>query len=602
MGLFDIFKKKKEEKVETVDNNGQVQVQPEGVQIVNNDQTVQAPIQPVTPVENVVPVEPVPAADTPNEVVSTPVPASFVPDNMGSQVAQPEIDAGLVGQEFVKSDPALTGTIDMNATTEVINTPTVPKTMGTSGENVGTMNEMVDNSSPTEVLQINTNDEKNISQDIVPAVEDVAALIDNPIPAKSEQDSMSANPEEIIGGGEENFEWQNNPFTEVNVNDEDNVNLIDNIISNDQNVISHNNPINVQSFETIPREDDIKDLSNEVETEKVDSEQVLEMLENKEDEVETIPEEDTVITVEDDFEDKGIGLEQSNIFKDNTVDYVNNDEFVPIVVDETEDDEEEAFEKDNDISTDQEEKVDINILNTNQDDTSIDKIEVENIDEGSKDLEEDQDITKQEEDNKKEEIDKELPILDNMINKDTEQSEKIEEEPKEESKDEEIILPSIVEDKKENIEVEEEYEGPVIEEEKTFTIFDLPPISMTNDEVSQEENIEISNEFGGILEEKEEGNGIFDDEPEQGIFAEDNNYLDDSKEKEESEEQVVNTDEEEYEEEKNEEEQVEVQDDNIADMYSQLEFKNERIRFCDNCGAMILGDAATVCPSCGEPL
>ena len=74
MGLFDIFKKKKEEKPEVVDSNGQVQVQPEGVQVVNNTTPQVAVPASTGVVEEVTPTVPIKAP------VAEPVPT--IPNSM----------------------------------------------------------------------------------------------------------------------------------------------------------------------------------------------------------------------------------------------------------------------------------------------------------------------------------------------------------------------------------------------------------------------------------------------------------------------------------------------------------------------------------------
>ena len=87
-----------------------------------------------------------------------------------------------------------------------------------------------------------------------------------------------------------------------------------------------------------------------------------------------------------------------------------------------------------------------------------------------------------------------------------------------------------------------------------------------------------------------EDDSVSRDDVDQDIIGSENLLLEDEKE-----------DLDEQKDEQKEFKKVEKVED-ISDMYSQLEFKNEKIRFCDNCGAMIVGESATVCPSCGEPL
>ncbi len=661
MGLFDMFKKKKEEKPEVVDNNGQVQVQPEGVQILS-DNTV----PPVAPA----PVDPtVPQVD-PTQAVPP------VPTDVSADFSNPEVTVTDTVTEVVAAAVDGTSTIDNSG---------VPASIVPVEESTESMNQVVDNANPSEVQQVAMENEKSASQDIVPAMEDVAALIDNPIPAKSEEESMYANPEEIIEGGDTQVEWQENPFKDDNtfqnmptdqtltleaaVNEqpvEDSGNLVDNLVSADENIVSNNEPMEVQSFEPSTKEDQVQDLSDTLKMEALKEEQSAVQEENVEDVVETIPEEDTVIKVD---ENEATVEEESNIFKNVDYSSVSPEEFIPIVVDEHEDDDientdpvesnsnnddpvllgttdftnmisevtsitdgalandnYESEEKDDEIEEVKEEEkkeepkeetkeeveeeqsdVDDEVVDATSEKIvgeKVDSFEEENedvkdvLEESSEEVEEKEESEEEkteevEEKTKPEEVNEEK---DEPEKEESEEIEEVEEEEKEgpvllEPEESDIFNVDEEEEMTEEAEVkeeepvveeeEEEFDGPIIEEESTFTIFDLPAITPEHEEEREKIEEELDKD---IFNEKEETN--------DNIVVADENFEKIDDEDDSDEEEVV---------EEEGPKKVERVDD-IVDMYSQLEFKNEKIRFCDNCGAMILGETATVCPSCGEPL
>ena len=657
MGLFDVFKKKKEVVPEAVNSNGQVQVQPVGVQVVSANPVSQvAPIPVSSSSQDMVAsqvsnVTAGPVATEANPVV----PTSFIPTETDDviptaslttdvnqiQSSQSEFDAfesGLTNQEFVKSDSALTGSVDVNAVAEAIGS--VPGSAVPAEENAINMNQTVDNSNPLSVQQTDINDEKNISQDIVPAVEDVAALIDNPIPAKSEEESMSANPEEMIGGGDEKVDWQKNPFQEDDDNSDDNVNLMDNIVSSDQGVISHNEPMDAQSFEPLQKEDDIQDLSSTLKKEEENEEEKREEHdENTFVAAETKDEEDTVIKVENEPGDKGMALEQANIFKENITsnNTIDDNEFVPIVVDENEEDtisesensELKAASADNNEFADMIGEV-TPIVDENPIPPTIDVApdnekranevnDANEKDEVTKVQEEDSSSPK-EVDKVNNNIDDEFPDIDENVSTEESLDEPIlfdQEEanifsdtpgkeentiPSEKNTDKAVVLDDNTSDaeekKQEEVKVnkpaivrqEDLFEGPVIEEEKPFSIFDLPstPVIFADEYEKDVFEEEMNTADDEVIEADYASHD--DGADDQDIIGSENLLLEDEKE-----------DLEEQKDEQKEFKKVEKVED-ISDMYSQLEFKNEKIRFCDNCGAMIVGESATVCPSCGEPL
>jgi len=687
MGLFDIFKKKKDEKSDVVDSNGQVQVQPEGIQVVTTTESTTN------------------TSDT-NTTIGA--------DNQSIQTNNLNIEVNRNDSDLVSSVNELTNSVDNS---------NVPTSLTSTDSSVDTMNQVVDNDSPAQVESIGINDEKDSSEEIVPVMEDVAALIDSPIPAKSEEENMSVNPEEILNGGvvnQENTTIDNSDFVEVSafrednapitleeatnafeevstpsseptinldsfspanseevinlessnesgdaeVQDnpfkEDNTNLLENIVSNDDSVVSHNDPLQVSSIETVNKDEEIQDLSSNSQdsSKSVDIEPVEDAQENIEETVESVDDlDDTVIKVDDDV------IEESNIFKE-TKESDPIPEFVPIVVDENEEDvtnegissDDESKQEDSDNSKESTEDdfpsstmefadmisevttlrdealpdsiVDIPTIKSKEEETissdSAPELEVSTIEDSEEEkentdekIEEPEDETensdevekhddetesqneteKHDEEVHQEEIEEpedEAENSDEVEEHDDEtESQNETEKHDDETHQEEIEEPVIVEEEESNIfnvenddnekeenteeplkteekeiEVEDEYDGPYLEEETSFTIFDLPPIppeyDVEEDSKEDEEDIIID----------------LDDNKEDSTIIEEESEFEEDKEKEE-------------------EDKI---DEELADMYSQLEFKNEKIRFCDNCGAMILGESATVCPSCGEPL
>ena len=636
MGLFDIFKKKKDEKSDVVDSNGQVQVQPEGIQVVTTTESTTN------------------TSDT-NTTVGA--------DNQSIQTNDLNIEVKRNDSDLVSSVNELTNSVDNS---------NVPASLASTDSSVDTMNQVVDNTNPAQVESVNIDVEKGSSEEIVPVMEDVAALIDSPIPAKSEEENMSVNPEEILNGGvvnQENTTIDNSDFVEVsafrednapitleeatnafeevstpsneptinldsfspvnpeevinlesssetngieiqdNPFKEDNTNLLENIVSNDDSVVSHNDPLQVSSIETVNKDEEIQDLSSNSQdsSESVDIEPVEDAQDNIEETVESVDDlDDTVIKVDDDV------IEESNIFKE-TKESDPIPEFVPIVVDENEEDvtnegissDDESKQEDSDNSKESTEEdfpsstmefadmisevttlrddalpdsvADLPTIKSKEEETissdsvpelDVSTIEVpeeekentdEKIEEPEDETENQNETEKHDEEAHQEEIEEPVIVEEeesnifNVENDDNEKEEKTEE-------------PLKIEEN--NIEVEDEYDGPYLEEETSFTIFDLPPIPP--EYVAEEDNKEDI---------------VIDIDDNKDAFKEDLTISEEESEFEEDEEK--------------EEDRI---DEELADMYSQLEFKNEKIRFCDNCGAMILGESTMVCPSCGEPL
>lgn len=648
MGLFDIFKKKKDEKSDVVDSNGQVQVQPEGIQVVTTTESTTN------------------TSDT-NTTVGA--------DNQSIQTNDLNIEVKRNDSDLVSSVNELTNSVDNS---------NVPTSLTSTDSSVDTMNQVVDNTSPAQVESVNIDVEKGSSEEIVPVMEDVAALIDSPIPAKSEEENMSVNPEEILNGGvvnQENTTIDNSDFVEVsafrednapitleeatnafeevstpsneptinldssspanseevinlessnqsneieiqdNPFKEDNTNLLENIVSNDDSVVSHNDPLQVSSIETVNKDEEIQDLSSNSQdsSESVDIESVEDAQENNEETVESVDDlDDTVIKVDDDV------IEESNIFKE-TKESDPIPEFVPIVVDENEEDvtnegissDDESKQEDSDNSkesTDEDfpsstmEFADmISEVTTLRDEALPDSVAdlptIKSKEEETKSSDNTPELEvptievseeeKENTDEKIEEPEDETENSDEVEKHDDEtESQNETEKHDEEVHQEEIEGPVIVEEEESNIfnvenddnekeekkeeplkteekenEVEDEYDGPYLEEETSFTIFDLPPIPP--EYVAEEDSKEDEEDIIIDLDDNKEDSTIIEEESE---FEED---------KEKEEDKI---------------------DEELADMYSQLEFKNEKIRFCDNCGAMILGESTMVCPSCGEPL
>ena len=649
MGLFDIFKKKKDEKSDVVDSNGQVQVQPEGIQVVTTTESTTN------------------TSDT-NTTVGA--------DNQSIQTNDLNIEVKRNDSDLVSSVNELTNSVDNS---------NVPASLASTDSSVDTMNQVVDNTNPAQVESVNIDVEKGSSEEIVPVMEDVAALIDSPIPAKSEEENMSVNPEEILNGGvvnQENTTIDNSDFVEVsafrednapitleeatnafeevstpsneptinldsfspvnpeevinlesssetngieiqdNPFKEDNTNLLENIVSNDDSVVSHNDPLQVSSIETVNKDEEIQDLSSNSQdsSESVDIEPVEDAQDNIEETVESVDDlDDTVIKVDDDV------IEESNIFKE-TKESDPIPEFVPIVVDENEEDvtnegissDDESKQEDSDNSKESTEEdfpsstmefadmisevttlrddalpdsvADLPTIKSKEEETissdSVPELDVSTIE-----------VPEEEKENTDEKIEEPEDETENSdeVEKHDDETENQNETEKhdEEAHQEEIEEPVIVEEEESNIfnvenddnekeekteeplkieenniEVEDEYDGPYLEEETSFTIFDLPPIPP--EYVAEEDNKEDI---------------VIDIDDNKDAFKEDSTIPEEESEFEEDEEK--------------EEDRI---DEELADMYSQLEFKNEKIRFCDNCGAMILGESTMVCPSCGEPL
>lgn len=652
MGLFDIFKKKKEEKSDVVDSNGQVQVQPEGIQVVTTTESTTN------------------TSDT-NTTVGA--------DNQSIQTNDLNIEVKRNDSDLVSSVNELTNSVDNS---------NVPTSLASTDSSVDTMNQVVDNTNPAQVESVNIDVEKGSSEEIVPVMEDVAALIDSPIPAKSEEENMSVNPEEILNGGvvnqgnttidnsdfvevsafrEDNapitleeatnvFEEVSTPSNEPTINldsfspanseevinlesssepngieiqdnpfKEDNTNLLENIVSNDDSVVSHNDPLQVSSIETVNKDEEIQDLSSNSQgiSESVDIEPVEDAQENIEETVESVDDlDDTVIKVDDDV------IEESNIFKE-TKESDPIPEFVPIVVDENEEDvtnegissDDESKQEDSDNSKESTEEnfpsstmefadmisevttlrddalpdsiTDLPTIKSNEEET-ISSDSAPELDVSTIEVSEEE---KENTDEKIEEPEDETENSDEVEKHDDEtESQNETEKHDEEAHQEEIEEPVIVEEEESNIfnvenddnekeekteeplkieekeiEVEDEYDGPYLEEETSFTIFDLPPIPP--EYVAEEDSKEDEEDI------------VIDIDDNKDAFKEDLTISEEESEFEEDEEK--------------EEDKI---DEELADMYSQLEFKNEKIRFCDNCGAMILGESTMVCPSCGEPL
>ncbi len=519
MGLFDMFKKKKEETSEVVTNNEPVQVQNADSQVVDNATQV------------------MPVASQADVSVAS-QPTVFEP------VAQPEVAVSTpvdtMSSSMASFDVPNINNVDVN------------------------MNQVVNNETPAQVTQVTTDEQKTASIDIVPNMEDVAALIDNPIPAKSEEENMTVNPKSVIDNTAD-VSWQDNPFKD------DTDNIMDNLVSNDSNVISTNEPMTTQGFEPFNKEDEIQNLSDTSKMNVIDASSIFDALSNDSEDNSV---EDPVIKVEDESDN----VENSNIFKTEAVLENNNgvdDDFFPIVVEE--DDSKKSDVEDSvpdstvelvdlvdEVAAVSDEAVNENTISLERKDLEIaseakEKTPISSFEEETKEEEKKADEV-QEIVEPTEEIEEASTLPEEI------KEELLEEKDEKESTSEEPIVVEEVEAiKEEPKEVIEEFVGPVIEEEKLFTIFDLPPIGEEYEAfVDDEEDIAQSEEKSNkeiVVEEEEAPKSIEGKEESKGEKTED-----------------------------------------ISDMYSQLDFRNDKIKFCENCGAMIIGEMTTVCPSCGEPL
>lgn len=284
MGILDLFKKKEakgaapEEKAPSVEANPTAQTQvvqpnPSPAPI----ETPQAPVQ-VAPTEPIAPqVQPQVAGQAP--VVNQPLVTPTVDQNeqIQPQVTNTEspISTGinsnnmLENNPFVETNPVQTQPVApppqtepnfdniFNATpADLIQTPSIqPAEVNTDMvaptpvehqsiqpqviNESGTIAPVID---PTlEVSENNSLDnEKQNAEDIVPAVEDTAALIDNPKPIVEQQIALNVNPEEVFEGGP-------NKEDEITNIVSDTVKQEENEVASETNITSENPKPNIEA-------------------------------------------------------------------------------------------------------------------------------------------------------------------------------------------------------------------------------------------------------------------------------------------------------------------------------------------------------------------
>lgn len=630
VGLLDIFKKKKEDKpVEAVDANGQVQVVPEGM-------------QDTTPVvDNTVPTDM-------NAVPST----DFGSGEM--QPATPLMDqAAPVDGPIVTEIPTEPTTIPVDTTNIDAPMPDLPSGFGNM-EQPTTDVGPIDNPIPIEENQMPEAGNDFANQDIQPvdvtaSMEETGATIDNPIPAQSEVENMAADLNAVVG---------------EDITPQEDINPIGDIIpQEDIQPMGDINPVEdipgqgIQPIEGITPQEDIP-------SQDIDGSTNFEWGENpfKEEGTDITPpvEEGTPFT---DMPSAEKTTEVPTDVQDITpteevVNLDSNDEVINLESTPSEEAPEENFEPNPFQEEVQEEP---QVVEEEQEETPVPVEDVEEVQEvvseetpnleealpeedsvpdvqipeiPSKDIEEEN----KEDEELANELDKTLTDID--VSKPKEETEPVEEveeektesEEEEEPKVEPVLVeeeesdifalprigddvypdifqkPSVISDEEEEETSEEEVEltGPVLKEESAFTIFDLPSLEdkkkkkkkkKTKKEEATEEPVtepiveeaqeEVTSEEP--IEDIEEVKGI-----EVNLDEEENNEDDViiplAEEKDSHDIEIEDT------------EEVEEEKIDISDIFKKMDFKNEKIRFCENCGAMILGNSETICPSCGEPL
>ncbi len=523
MGLFDLFKKKKDDKpAEEIAQAAEVQAQPTDV----STELAATPAVTATPTADINSTSSSDFSSGMNEIPTntfTPeVPDSIFPvDN-----AQEENTEPLSGEEVPVTPEAPQEASDVQEQQQIeSNYFGVPDSNFGSvpGTGEGDLNTVIDNTNPVEVEQQTLEEQKSDSQDIVPTVEDVAALIDDPIAAKSEEENMSVDPETVFEGGEtKEVEAVSDDFEDT--------------------LFEKNDDIKDFSEES---NDEINDFSNDSNEEMKDFSN-----ENSEDDIINVA--DLIPSINEDNNSSFADLDLNNDQENNEIEEEQEDSSIPhldFIQNNSE------FNMDEEKTTEEEAPVELD--NPSEEEVVVPDFEQEegpfveeepSISNGSDFVElngiTDEDIEQEQKEVEEEPFTDDIQTVEDtsedVIYEDFEAP--IEIEKKEEEVDEEE--PVVVE------EVVEETEPPVLTEEKEFTIFDLPPLKTKDDDEYMPRRVRIEEEAAGI-------------------------FADDEKKDE---------------------------DIDINEMYNKLEFKNEKIRFCDTCGAMILDETTNVCPNCGEPL